>query len=207
MEVLNTITTTSLLLIFLLPVIITLIVFFRQAVGLRGFGIDVPLLLSYSFIIIGPIFGIILLIVSLVLSNAFYYFFKNTKLLHLPKVGLIIILTSFCIGLLGILFPYYLINISLSGILAVIFILSLTERFFSLRTHTSVWENIVYIVTISFIAIIAYLLFSIEALRAIILAYPLFVLVFCVIAVLLLGNWSGLRIAEYYRFKEVAKNK
>jgi len=43
-------------------------------------------------------------------------------------------------------------------------------------------------------------------LQGIVIRYPVWIIVLTLSVNLLLGRWTGLRLFEYYRFKEVIKN-
>lgn len=199
------IATNALILVFMLPVIITLIVLCRQTIGLKGFSIETPLLLGYSFMIIGPIASLLILILAFAIGNIFYYFLKDSGLLHLSKIGLILIFTSFIIIVLTLIFPYYIINFSIAGVFSFVFILSLTEKLFSLRTSPNFKESAVYLITISAIALVSYILYAWPTFDYLIIAYPFIIFGASAVITIFLGIWPGLKLSEYYRFREIAK--
>ena len=187
----------------MLPIAVTIVVIGRQIIGIKGFSISAPLLIGFAFAATGLQSGVIVFVTVLGVGFIVKSALGNMRLLYLPKMALILLITAAAVSVLTPFLPYKDdIQFSHAAFAFIILILS-TEQFGSLliergpkKTLGVALETLVMSTAIFFLITSAWL-------QDIVLAYPLFVLLAAILINLLLGKWTGLRASEYIRFKDV----
>ena len=88
----------TLVLMLILPIIVTLIAFFRQVIGIKAFGIYTPAIITFAFLATNQIkYGITIFITVIVVGTATRYVLKRARLLYLPRVAIMITIVGFAI--------------------------------------------------------------------------------------------------------------
>ncbi|MBW6441242.1 hypothetical protein K0B03_04440 [Patescibacteria group bacterium] len=193
-------------LILALPFIATLIVVFRQIIGVKSFGVYTPLILTFAFWAIGLKYGLAIFIVVLASGTAMRFILKNFRLLYLPRIA--IVLTIISIAILALLTLAGLFDkegLAGTSILPILIMITLIEKFIS----TQVEKGIRAATFLSFETIIissaGYYLIIWDNFKNLILNHPEYIFILFVINIIL-GKWTGLRLREYFRFKDVIKH-
>lgn len=202
--------TNTIVLLLLLPLVATVIAATRQLIGVRGFGIFLPAALSVTFVAIGPLVGISLLVVIVLISTITRSILKMTKirLQYLPRMALILWFVSF--GILMVLFasPYLryrpLENVS---IFPVLILTLLTEDFNKIQMGKSINTALKLTFETLLLSLIAYVFLTLKAFQGYVLLNPEITLLSTFVVDLILGRYIGLRFMEYYRFRKLIFNK
>ncbi|MBL7036237.1 hypothetical protein ISR94_00095 [Candidatus Microgenomates bacterium] len=200
----------TIVLLLLLPVVATVIAISRHIIGIRGFGIFLPAALSITFVAIGPILGISLFVVIVLISTFVRIFTRKLKirLQYLPRMALILWFVAF--GILGILFasPYLnyapLMNMSIFPVLVLTL---LVEDFTRIQTGKSVQTAFRLTFQTLILSLIAYVFLTLKTFQGYVLLNPEIVLIATFVIDILLGRFVGLRYMEYIRFKKLIKSK
>ena len=194
------------LLIF--PLVASLIAFSRHVVGLKGFGIYIPAVLSVAFVSTGLVTGIILFLAVLLSSIAARKVVRKFKLPVLPKTAMLLLaVTSAMLALLivGSVFNIDLVlNVSIFPLLIIIL---LTENFMTTQLFSSQGEALSVTFETLIIAVICSVLVGSESLQKFVILRPELTLIVVALINLAIGRYNGLRIFEYFRFKELLKDK
>lgn len=193
--------------IFMLPLALTLAVIGRQIIGIKGFSISAPILIGFAFSAIGLQSGVIMFTAVLGAGFLTKLILGKMRLLYLPKMALIILGTIIAVTALIPVLPYKDdIQFYYATFAFLILILS-TEQFSSLfiergprRTLGAALETLLMSTTIFFLIEWAWL-------QDTVLAYPLLVILAAILVNLFLGKWTGLRMSEYIRFKDIIFKK
>lgn len=191
----------TLFLLLSIPFIATMISFARQFIGLATLGIYTPTVFTIIFLLIGGVTGSITFIIIAVLSIVLQKLFQRIRIMYIPKVAMILMFTS--IILLGLLAlgAYFNYNLIVSiDIFPVILLLTMGERFISLKLERGLKSaSFLFVETIA-VALVIYLILGHT--REAILAYP--ETIFLMIPInYLIGKWTGLRLSEILRFREL----
>ena len=189
--------------LFMLPIAITLVVIGRQIIGIKGFGIATPILIGYAFVATGIQAGVIIFLAALGTGFVIRSLLTHTRLLYLPKMALIllgvtaasVILVPFLPYKEGLLFPGATFSF-------LILILSV-EQFASFLIERGVRKTFAMGLETLVISIATFFLVSWSWLQGTVVSYPIFVIGTAILFNLILGKWTGLRISEYIRFKDV----
>jgi len=196
----------TIVLIFLLPVIATLITVFRYVVGSVGFGVFTPVMISVAFIATGLVPGLVLFLVVLSIANLARFILKKIRVHFLPRMSLLVWLI--CLGVFALLFlgPQLgfegVADISIFPILIVIL---LVENFIEVLIGKSrreawqmTWQTLL-------VAILGYFLLNWQFLQSLVLLNPEMVLFLVLLVNISIGRYSGLRLLEYRRFRSLIK--
>ena len=190
------------------PLIVTLVAFFRQVVGIKAFGIYTPSIVTFAFLAFDPgglKYGIAIF-VSVVLTGMLSRFLlRKLRLLYLPRVA--ITLTIVAIVILGILVVGgYLHRTGLASvsIFPLLIMITLVEKFVATQIEKGDKTALILASETLFISLIGYFLARSQSLAGILLLSPW--LVFLTIPInIFLGRWNGLRLSEYLRFSRLLK--
>jgi len=192
-------------LLLILPIVVTLIAFFRQVVGIKAFGIYTPSLITFAFLIVGLKYGIAVYVSVIVVGILTRYILKHVRLLYLPRVAITLTLISFV--MIAIL--YFGASLQRTGfanvsIIPLIIMIVLVEKFVATQIEKDTKTAVLVAIQTFIISLITYYIASWEALNTLILAYP-WTILFIIPINIILGKWTGLRLSEYYRFQSILK--
>ncbi len=196
------------LLILMLPVIATLVAFLKQVVGITTFGVYTPAVVTLSFLMLGLKVGLVVLFVVLAASVVMRRILRRYRLSYTPRMA--IVLTGVALAVLAaVLGLVWLTPLGETGIESLVFpiliIGTLAERFVSVQSEKGTYSALRLTVEVTGVAIVCYIIVGKwVAFRTLMLAVPELVFVFLIFDILL-GRYTGLRITEYVRFKDVIK--
>lgn len=216
----NKIPMSSIILILLLPIIATVIAFMKQVIGISTLGVYTPTILTLTFWFLGLQFGLTTFLILLTIGGITRHILKKFRILFIPKMAIVLTLVSLT------LFAILTLSIAVTSfdhdffspttIFALIIMSTLTEKFVSVQNEKGLRSAILIMAKTIFVSIIALLiiggkinlmLFEIEwpLVRNIIQNYPETIFI-VIIANVFLGKWAGLRLLEYFRFREVFRH-
>lgn len=214
----NGIPENTILLILMLPVIATVVVFMRQVIGLTTQGLYTPSIIALSFLVLGLKFGLIILFLSLFVGALTRLLLKKVHLLYIPKLAIvltIIALSLFGFLSLGISLKLFDLQFSSLAIFPMLIIGTLTEKFISVQSEQSFLSALKVTLQTIFVAILAYIVvggeidlwaisFNFDVIQNLLRNYPEIIFLFLIINIGL-GRWTGLRLMEYLRFREILR--
>ena len=197
----------TLILILMLPIVATIIAFSRQVIGIRGFGIYTPLIIAFAFLATGLKYGLIFFFVIILVGTLVRLFIRKFRLLYLPRMAIALTAVALAI-LITIYFGAYNQRTGLitSSVFAVLIMITLVEKFISTQVEKGGKGAIFVTIETLILSIICYFVVSWDWLQAFVLNSPLLVIILAVVINILLGKWTGLRLTEYFRSKEVIKD-
>jgi len=194
------------ILILMLPIIATIIAFSRQVIGIRAFGLYTPLILTFSFVGTGIKFGLMVFATVITVSTIIRFLSKKFRLLYLPRIGFIITITSLIILLLFYLEIFNLKNTYLYSLISVILIIILLEKFLAAQIERGFKIALTLTIETLLLAVVGYFIISWPSLQKFVINFPLIVLGAAIVINIFLGKWTGLRIYEYFRFREALRH-
>jgi hypothetical protein len=196
----------TIVLILMLPIIATFITFLRQVVGIKAFGIYTPLIITFAFLATNGVkYGIAIFVTVIIIGTAMRFVLKPFRLLYLPRVA--IMLTIVALLILGLLvFGGMLKRTGLAAvsIFPILIMITLVEKFVTVQIEKGNKVALILALETLFISIAGYFIASSEFLIRAVAAYPWIVLLTLPINIFL-GKWTGLRLTEYFRFKNIFK--
>lgn len=203
----------AILLVLLLPVIATLVAFIKQVVGLTTFGVYTPSVLTLSFLTIGLKLGLVVLLVIVLVSVATRKLLKHYRLAYTPRLAIVLTTVSLAIlaaiALLTWLAPLgnypRIADLITAAIFPMLIMSTLAEKFVSIQTEKGSRSAVQMFLEVTFIAVACYLVVGEwRYLQTLMLATPEVIFLF-LLADILLGRFTGLRLTEYFRFHDVLK--
>ncbi len=215
----NGIPDNTIALLLLLPVIATIVAFMKQVVGITTFGIYTPSIITLSFLIIGMHAGLLTLATAILVGALSRPLLKKVRMLFIPKMAIVITIVSLTLFLILIASTYLgLFNAQFLSIaiFPMLILSTLVEKFVSVKTGKGLSSAFALMLSTVLVSIIAYFIvggeinlgfttIKFEMVKSLVLTYPEIILLLIGID-FLLGKWSGLRVLERIRFREVLRH-
>jgi len=196
----------TLVLILLFPLVAAIIAGSRHIIGIRGFGIFLPAVLSVVFVATGIVEGLILFLTIIVVANGARMFLRKMKLQYLPRMALLIWFVTLAVLALMFVSPFLnlavIINLSIFPVLILIL---LTDSFISIQAGMSMKQAIRMTLQTLFIALICSFVLQLDFLQKFFLLKPEISVLAVAILDVFMGKYAGLRLLEYKKFKEILK--
>jgi hypothetical protein len=198
----------TLILVLILPIIVTAIAFFRQVIGIKAFGIYTPAIITFAFLATNQIkYGITIFITVIAVGTFTRFFLKKIRLLYLPRVAIMITVVGFSIlGLLIIGGIYNRTGLASVSIFPILIMITLVEKFVAVQIEKGGRAAVILAIETLIISVAGYYIASSQLLIGLLLNYP-WVSLLTIPANIFLGKWTGLRISEYFRFRQIIKSK
>lgn len=197
----------TVVLLLMLPIIVTLIAFFRQVFGIKAFGIYTPAIVTFAFLATRPVkYGILVFVSVILLGMLMRYALKKLKILYLPRVAITLSIVALTIlGILTIGGTLHRTGLASVSIFPILIMITIVEKFVATQIEKGNRTALILAGETLVISIIGFYLASWPLLIDLIVRYPLFILLTIPINIFL-GKWDGLRITEYFRFREILKH-
>ena len=203
----KTISRDNLFLLLMLPLGGLLVALLRTIVGIRTFGVFLPVLIAFSLLETGFTLGLVLFLFLILFVGVITRPFDGLGLLHTPK--LVISLTLMVLVMAGGSYLGTLWEVSWLDALTLFPTIILTisaERFSKLIVEDGFHKATGTLVQTLLAVSVCFLFFSIPGLDTILILFPeLMLLVVC--TCMLLGRYVGLRLTELLRFQPLLKYK
>lgn len=195
----------TIILILLLPIIATLLAFSRQILGVKAFGIYTPSIITLAFLASGLVYGLVVFLVVLISGSITRIVMKKFRLLFLPRMAIVLTAVALAvIALLGIGARFNQTALVSISIFPILIMISIVEKFVTAQIEKGMKQSLILSLETLVLSIIGYFVLSWGPLRDFVLAYPEIIFVTIVINIGL-GKWAGLRLSEYFRFREVRR--
>jgi len=196
----------TIILILMLPIIATLIAFLRQVVGIKAFGIYTPLIITFAFLATNGLrYGVAIFLAVIFIGMLMRFILKPFRLLYLPRVAIMLTVVAVLILLLlvfgGNLRRTGLASVSIFPILIMI---TLVEKFVAVQIEKGNKTALILAFETLAISIIGFYIASWKALIEFLVAYP-WAIFLTIPFNIIIGRWTGLRVSEYIRFKDIIK--
>jgi PKD repeat protein len=215
----NGIPDNTIALLLLLPVIATVVAFMRQVVGITTYGIYTPSIITLSFLVIGVYAGLLTLVSAIFVAYLVRKALGKVRMLFIPKMAIVMTLVSLSLLIIIIisinlqLFDAQFLSIA---IFPMLILSTLVEKFVSTKGEKSIASATVLMGETVLVALIAFIIaggeinlgftsFRFDFIKELMLTYPEIILLL-LITNIGLGKWSGLRILERIRFREVLRH-
>jgi hypothetical protein len=196
----------TIVLILMLPIIATFIAFLRQVVGIKAFGIYTPLIITFAFLATNGLrYGIAIFLVIIFTGMLMRFMLKPFRLLYLPRVAIMLTVVALSILLFlvigGAMKRTGLASVS---IFPIVIMITLVEKFVSVQIEKGDKTALILAFETLIISIVGFYIASWESLQSVLLTYPWIILLTVPVNVAI-GKWTGLRVSEYIRFRNILK--
>ena len=202
------VSTNTLVLLLLLPLVATLVSFLHYVVGLSGYGIFMPTMISVAFLATGVFGGLMLFAMILIVSILSNLVLRKLRIHFWPARAISLMMISIVTFLLMVFSSFISwIDISQISIFPILFMILLAEEFS--RTQLVKSKNEAKKLTIGTIvlAMTGAVIMNFSNLQQLVLGYPDLVVLLVLVINLLVGNYGGIRWTEISRFKKAIREK
>jgi PKD repeat protein len=197
--------TNTIRLILMLPVIVTVVAFMKQVVGLATLGVYTPSILALSFIALDLSYGLIILFSILFIGTLTRLFLRRYRLLYIPRMAIVLTVVSLTILMLLFFGAYFNVSSAIGlAVFPMLIMSTMVEKFVSIQSGKGLRSALTLVGEMVLVAILCYYVAEWSWLKVVILGHPEIIFLFLVINVIL-ARWSGLRLMEYFRFREIIR--
>lgn len=197
----------TIILLLMLPIAATIIAFARQIIGIKGFGIYTPLIISFAILTTGLKYGLVFFTVIILTGTIARFLAKRFRLLYLPRMALFLTtVAAAMLFLLGIGAFYQKKGLITASVFAILIMITLVEKFVAAQIERGTAKAIILTAETLLLSVVCFWVIRWKWLQNLVLLYPLWIIVSAGIVNVFLGKWTGLRLSEYFRFREVIKN-
>jgi hypothetical protein len=198
----------TVVLLLLFPLVAVLVAFSRNVVGVNGFGIFTPAVLSVAFLSTGIVTGLLLFGVILVTATISRLLIRRVKLPYLPRMAFLIWLVSLSVlGLLVLAPTLRVLALGDLGIFPILLFVLLAETFIDAQITRTVEAAVIMTVETLVLALLAFYIISSFLVQALVLLHPEVTALTILIFDLLIGKYTGLRLLEVWRFRDLLNKK
>ncbi len=196
----------TIVLLLMLPIIVTLIAILKQVIGITTFGVYIPSIITLSFLALGLEFGILILFIIIVTGAIVRKILNRFHLLHIPRVAIVLTFSTLIILLTLALGTYLGIgSIATIAVFPMLIMTTLAEKFVTALGGKGFSTAFLLMLETTLVSLICYFVVEWQYLQNLVLGHPEIILLLLVFNYIL-GRWTGLRVMEYVRFREVMKH-
>lgn len=195
--------------LLLFPLVVTLVAFFRQVVGVKAFGIYTPSIVTFAFLAFDPgglKYGVAIFVAIILIGLLSRLVLRKLRILYLPRIAITLTIIALVILLIlsvgGSLHRTGLASVSVFPLLIMI---ALVEKFVATQIEKGDRAAILLATETLSISLIGYFLARSEWLATLLLSTPWIILLTVPINIFL-GRWTGLRLSEYIRFSKLLRS-
>jgi hypothetical protein len=196
----------TIVLVLLFPLVALMIASARHLLGLTGFGIFVPAMLSVAFVATGIRVGMVLFVVIWLLATIARRLTKRLKMQYLPRMALLMWFVS--VGVLAVLLGAVNLEfgeLSAVSIFPILILMLLSENFIEVQTGKSKREAFQVTTQTILMAIGAAVILKLDLVQKLVLLNPEVYLLVVAITNIYVGKYVGLRLLERVKFKSLLK--
>ncbi|HUV42457.1 MAG TPA: 7TM domain-containing protein [Patescibacteria group bacterium] len=198
----------TIVLILLLPILVAVIAALRHLVGIRGFGIFTPTMISVALYATGIIPGLFLFFAILAMTNFGRFLLRKIRIRihYLPRMALLFWFISLAV-LLVVLFAPLLewMDIAIVSIFPILILILLSEAFIDVQKGRSLREAVKITIETLILAFSCFGLMKLQILQKFVLLNPELTLIIVPVFDILIGRYTGIRLLELFRFRRVLK--
>ncbi|MGI6278553.1 MAG: 7TM domain-containing protein [Patescibacteria group bacterium] len=197
----------TVVLVFLLPLVATLITIVRYVFGISGFGIFTPVMISVAFIATGLTQGLVLFLIIVTIAILARTLLRKVRVHFLPRMSLL--LWFVCLGVFALLYlgpQLGFDDVADISIFPILIVVLLAENFIEVLIGKNSAEALKMTGQTLIVAIFGFWFLNWRPLQGFVLLNPELVFLTLLIINLIIGRYSGLRWLEYRRFRSIFKS-
>ena len=202
----NGIPHSEIIIFLMIPLFLTWIGASKHIIGINSLWIIIPLFLSILFIQFWLIFTLILFFWILFTNIILGSLLTRFTLLYIPKIIFVTLINIISFIFLFQLWVFFeIIDITILNILHITLFYIISERLLSIIVSKELQEYRSSISWTLIVSLICFWMSQIDTMRIILLAYPEVILITLPLN-FYIASFTGLRITEYFRFREIIHN-
>lgn len=194
--------TIAMLLLF--PLVAALVAFSRQVIGLVGFGMLIPVLVTAAFLSTGVFAGLLLFLLVLGTATVARLVLKRIRIPYLPRLAMVVWSVSLVTLLILLVAPSLSIDkLASIGIFPILLMVMLAESFVETQI-TRTWSTAALMTAETLgIALLGYGIVTMPVVQNFALTNPFWTVLLTLLLDYLIGRYKGLRIMEVWRFRKI----
>lgn len=197
----------TIVLMILFPLVAALIAFARHIIGLQGFGIFTPAVVSVAFLATGVTVGFLLFAAILIIATLARMILKRLKLPSMPRMALLIWFVSLGILALMLVSPAIRLQGLVSiNIFPILLLILLAETFIEVQITRTFRSALELTLETLFLALLSFFVLSIQTLQEWVLVHPETTILAIALLDILIGRYTGLRLLERLRFRQLLES-
>lgn len=197
----------TIVLIFLLPLIATIVSILHYVVGLTGYGIFTPTMMAVTFLNTGIVGGLVLFLVILGMSLLGRMLTHRLKIHYWPSRSINLLFVCMVIAILMFVSSYLsFLDISQISIFPILFMIMLAEDFVRTQLAKSKKEAKKLTIGTLLLSIMGAVVMNISFVQEKVLLYPELSILVVFLINLWVGSYKGIRLSEFKRFKKAIRN-
>ena len=202
------VSTNTVVLLLLLPLIATLVSFLHYVVGLSGYGIFMPTMIAVAFLATGVFGGLLLFALILIVSLLSNLLLRKLRLHFWPARAISLMLISIGTFVFMVVSSFVSwIDISQISIFPILFMILLAEEFTRTQLVKSDKEAKRLTIGTIVLAVVGGVLMNFKWIQNVALNYPDLMVLLVLVINLVVGNYTGIRLTEISRFKKGIREK
>lgn len=194
----------TIVLVLLFPLVALMIASARHLLGLTGFGIFVPAMLSVAFVATGIRVGMILFFVIWLVATISRRITRKLKMQYLPRMALLMWFIS--VGVLAVLLGAVNIRLgelSAVSIFPILILMLLSENFIEVQVGKSRREAFRVTIQTILMAIGSAVVLKLDLVQKLVLLNPEIYLGLVAVMNIYVGKYVGLRLFERVKFRSL----
>jgi len=200
------VSTNTIVLLLLLPLVATLVSFLHYVLGLSGYGIFMPTMIAVTFLATGVFGGLALFALILMVSLLSGWVLKKLRLHFWPARAISLLMISVGTLILMVISSFVKwIDISQISIFPILFMILLAEEFGRTQLVKSKNEAKNLVLGTMILAMVGAGVMNFAWVQGEVLKYPDLVVILVLVVNLLVGNYTGMRLSEIKRFKKAIR--
>ena len=190
-------------------IVATIVSIFRYLFGTKSYGIYAPIILAIAYSFTGLKYGLSITLVVILISLISYSVLKKIRMHYITRIAI-----NYCLLAIGLIafvivikkYGLGLENISNVPALALISIAGLSDFFIKQFVQKSLKTSMTTLVSTVIVASVGWFIITRDYVSNYVIN-NLWILPLLIFVNLLIGQFKGLRIKDYFRFKSVLKEK
>lgn len=193
--------------LLMLPLGAFLIIIMRNFVGVQTFGTFMPVLIALAFRETRLLWGIVLFSILVALGLAFRFYLERLRLLAIPRISAVLTIVVLLMLGVSVLGHQFELESGLSVALFPMVILAMTvERMSTVWEERGAGDAVQQGVGSLAVAAACYAVMDLQVVRHLVFVFPESLLVVLAMT-LLVGRYTGYRLTELRRFRELVRAK
>ncbi len=191
--------------LLLVPIGAFVMILMRNVVGVRTFGTFMPVLIALSFDETGLAAGLLLFALVVAIGLSFRFYLERLRLTLVPRLTAVVTIVVILMIGLSMLSARLGWEVGLSvGLFPMVILTMVIERMSIIWEERGPQDALLEGAGSALVAGLAYLVMGLEQIRYLVVVYPELLLVVLGVTILM-GRYSGYRITELFRFRDLAR--
>jgi hypothetical protein len=193
--------------LLLVPVGAFVLVLMRNVVGVRAFGTFMPVLIALAFRETGLIGGLVLFTLVVAVGLSFRFYLERLRLMLVPRLTAVVTIVVILMVGLSMISARVGWEVGLSvGLFPMVILAMVIERMSIIWEERGAHDALLEGAGSALIATLAYLAMGLDLVQYLVIVYPELLLVILG-ATIMLGRYSGYRLSELVRFRDLVPNQ